>query len=226
MLSNIERYEHIINLLIKENKELKKENAELKHKISKKVEDDPEIEIPFLDVVDEYDAETVILEEINDDVDDDAETEPFEYEAQVPTETEVETEVPTETEVDTEVPTEVETEVPPETEVDTEVPVETEVETEEETKRKWKRKTKNRSFDGYVKKYIPDGQELIMQYKKNEIKCTVDYGLGKFINEDGEPCKSLNMVFQNKCKKLGIKADKDCWKSFKMNGKSIDNLYE
>ena len=77
-----------------------------------------------------------------------------------------------------------------------------------------------------MKKYIPDGQELIMQYKKNEIKCTVDYGLGKFINEDGEPCKSLNMVFQNKCKKLGIKADKDCWKSFKMNGKSIDNLYE
>jgi hypothetical protein len=215
MLSNIERYEHIINLLIKENKELKKENAELKHKISKKVEDDPEIEIPFLDVVDEYDAETVILEEVNDDVDDDAETEPFEYEAQVPTETEVETEVPVETEV--------ETEVPVETEVETEVQVETEVETENKKAPKVKR---DRSFDGYVKKYIPDGQELIMQYKKNEIKCTVDYGLGKFINEDGEPCKSLNMVFQNKCKKLGIKADKDCWKSFKMNGKSIDNLYE
>jgi len=225
MLSNIERYEHIINLLIKENKELKKENAELKQKISKKVEDDPEIEIPFLDVVDEYDAETVILEEVNDDVDDDAETEPFEYEAQVPTETEVETEVPTETEVETEVPTEteVETEVPVETEVETEVPTETEVETENKKAPKVKR---DRSFDGYVKKYIPDGQELIMQYKKNEIKCTVDYGLGKFINEDGEPCKSLNMVFQNKCKKLGIKADKDCWKSFKMNGKSIDNLYE
>jgi len=225
MLSNIERYEHIINLLIKENKELKKENAELKQKISKKVEDDPEIEIPFLDVVDEYDAETVILEEVNDDVDDDAETEPFEYEAQVPTETEVETEVPTETEVETEVPTEteVETEVPTETEVETEVPTETEVETENKKAPKVKR---DRSFDGYVKKYIPDGQELIMQYKKNEIKCTVDYGLGKFINEDGEPCKSLNMVFQNKCKKLGIKADKDCWKSFKMNGKSIDNLYE
>jgi hypothetical protein len=216
MLSNIERYEHIINLLIKENKELKKENAELKQKISKKVEDDPEIEIPFLDVVDEYDAETVILEEeVNDDVDDDAETEPFEYEAQVPTETEVETEVPVETEV--------ETEVPVETEVETEVSTETEVETENKKAPKVKR---DRSFDGYVKKYIPDGQELIMQYKKNEIKCTVDYGLGKFINEDGEPCKSLNMVFQNKCKKLGIKADKDCWKSFKMNGKSIDNLYE
>lgn len=188
MLSDIERCEHIISLLIKENKELKKENDELKYKIYQKKEEDEEIEIKLPYVNNFDDVETVILEEDNENEDDDTDNN---------------------------------VEIVPKVETDyKKVP---EIEKVSKVKR-------DRSFDGYVKKYIPDGQELIMQFKKNnniiEIKCTVDYKSSKFINEDGEQCKSLNMVLQNKCKKLGIKADKDCWKMFKMNGKSIDNLYE
>ena len=203
MLSDIERYEYIINLLIKENKELKKENDELKHNIYQKKNH-------FDKDVNEDEDEKVNLENIfpflNNDVDDDAETvnsdiyddetvnlEDETYEAQI---------------------------VNSEDETLPLVPLECEN----------KKVKRDRSFDGYVKKYIPDGKELIMKYKKNnniiEIKCVVDYKSSKFINEDGQYCKSLNMVFQNKCKKLGIKAEKECWKSFKMDGKSIDNLYE
>ena len=224
MLSDIERYEYIINLLIKENKELKKENDELKHNIYQKKNH-------FDKDVNEDEDEKVNLENIfpflNNDVDDDAETvnsdiyddETVNLENDDDAET-VNSDIYDDETVNLEDETYEAQIVNSEDETLPLVPLECEN----------KKVKRDRSFDGYVKKYIPDGKELIMKYKKNnniiEIKCVVDYKSSKFINEDGQYCKSLNMVFQNKCKKLGIKAEKECWKSFKMDGKSIDNLYE
>lgn len=87
---------------------------------------------------------------------------------------------------------------------------------------------KDRTFTGYVMKYIPDQTELIMTNKGDEIKCIVDYASQSFLDDEGEEHKSLNMVYTKFYKKAGAEkiSSKNCWEHFKMDGEKINNLYE
>lgn len=89
--------------------------------------------------------------------------------------------------------------------------------------------TKDRSFKGYVMKYIPDKTELVYKIPKtnHQIKCRVDYVSKSFIDEDGEKHGTLNMVYTKFIKKnnLDMKG-RSCWSCFKWGDKKIDNLYQ
>ena len=87
---------------------------------------------------------------------------------------------------------------------------------------------KDRTFTGYVMKYIPDQTELIMNNKGDEIKCIVDYETQSYIDDEGEQHKSLNMVYTKFYKRAGAEKiqSKNCWDHFKMDGKKINDLYE
>ena len=86
---------------------------------------------------------------------------------------------------------------------------------------------KDRTFTGYVMKYIPDETELIMTNKGDEIKCVVDYSTQSFLDDEGEQHKSLNMVYTKFYKKAGAEkiGSKNCWDCFMMDGKKIKDLY-
>lgn len=88
---------------------------------------------------------------------------------------------------------------------------------------------KDRGFVSYTMKYIPDGTELVMNFKGHLIKCRVDYESKSFIADDNEKHGTLNMVY-TKFYKNNIDADskvpsKNGWEHFKWDGKSISNLY-
>jgi hypothetical protein len=87
---------------------------------------------------------------------------------------------------------------------------------------------KDRTFTGYVMKYIPDQTELIMNNKGDEIKCIVDYESQSYIDDDGEQHKSLNMVYTKFYKNAGAEKiqSKNCWEHFRMDNKKINDLYE
>jgi hypothetical protein len=90
-------------------------------------------------------------------------------------------------------------------------------------------KTKDRSFKGYVMKYIPDKTELVYSIPKtnHKVKCVVDYASKSFVDDEGEKHGTLNMVYTKFVKKnnLDMKG-RSCWTCFKWGDKKIDNLYE
>jgi hypothetical protein len=195
MSSTAARYEYMIDLLIKENIQLKNENASLKQcvEILKQQNRDDDVILNFYG----DDVETVVGDDVETVLGDDVETVVGDV---------VETVIGENTDTDV-----VET-----------VPEESEITHEKRVKI-----SKDRSFTGYVMRYIPDQTELIMSNKGDEIKCIVDYNSQSFMDDEGEQHKSLNMVYTNFYKKAGVEKinNKNCWDYFKMDGKKINDLY-